>query len=230
MRIFGDAENPKSSLQLGTEEKEAETRMRKLKGVSRPQGILGNVDLLFLIISTGKKMDWKYHSSTNLNVTPRFICIFLRRTVPICAKGDIFFIQNWIKVFLLWHCRGLFLYTSRKKVFHKCIISTCFSIIKKKLSCKHSHIQLQLMISFCHVWKKSLWWLELALHVNEQTVMSALHWAQVGYGYFYISVYNQKLFCLSSVLERGRQQKKERARIDSSVSYLQWGLLLFFKT
>lgn len=35
-----------SSLQLGTEEKEAETRMQKLKGVSGLQSILGNVDFI----------------------------------------------------------------------------------------------------------------------------------------------------------------------------------------
>lgn len=57
MRIFWDPENPKSSSQLGTEEKEAETRMRKLKGVSGLQRILGNVDILFLNISAGKKMN-----------------------------------------------------------------------------------------------------------------------------------------------------------------------------
>lgn len=57
MRIFWDPENPKSSSQLGTEEKEAETRMRKLKGVSGLQRILGNVYILFLNISAGKKMN-----------------------------------------------------------------------------------------------------------------------------------------------------------------------------
>lgn len=55
MRIFWDPENPKSSSQLGTEEKEAETRMRKLKGVRGLQRILGNVGILFLNVSEEKK-------------------------------------------------------------------------------------------------------------------------------------------------------------------------------
>lgn len=58
MRIFWDPENPKSSSQLGTEEKEVETRMRKLNGVSGLQRILGNVDFIFLKRLYGKENEF----------------------------------------------------------------------------------------------------------------------------------------------------------------------------
>lgn len=54
-RIFRDPENPKPSSQLGTEEKEVETRMQKLNGVSGLQRILGNVDFIFLKRLYGKE-------------------------------------------------------------------------------------------------------------------------------------------------------------------------------
>lgn len=67
MRIFWGAENPKSSSQVGTEEKEVETRMRKLNGVSGLQRILGNVDFIFLKRLYGKEdefIEWMMGIST----------------------------------------------------------------------------------------------------------------------------------------------------------------------
>lgn len=50
--FFSGTENPMSSSHLGTEEKEVQTRMQKLRGVNNPQGIMGNVDFIMLTIST----------------------------------------------------------------------------------------------------------------------------------------------------------------------------------
>lgn len=50
--FFRGTENPMSSSHLGTEEKEVQPRMQKLRGVNGPQGIVGNVDFIILTIST----------------------------------------------------------------------------------------------------------------------------------------------------------------------------------